>query len=241
MKSDLYHADFEEKKGYVSPPQLNPEMDSSWKEILKEEFNKPYFLELKSFLVKEQKDKKVIYPRGSLIFNAFNLTPFDQVKVVILGQDPYHGKGQAHGLCFSVPDGISSPPSLVNIFKELKYEMGISVSSSGNLERWAKQGVLLLNSILTVRAGSPASHHGKGWEIFTDEVIKKLSENKSGLVFLLWGRYAQDKGALINNYKHLILKSAHPSPFSADKFFGCNHFIKTNQYLKETGKGEIQW
>lgn len=221
--------------------EINPNIESSWKEVLKEEFGKEYFIDLKNFLLEEKKNQKIIYPPGKFIFNAFNLTPFENVQVVIIGQDPYHGKGQAHGLCFSVADGIAAPPSLVNIFNELKNDLGIPVSSSGNLERWAKQGVLLLNAILTVRANQPASHHGKGWEIFTDAVIQKLSERKNGLVFLLWGRYAQDKGKLIDAKKHFILKSAHPSPFSVSQFFGCKHFSKTNDLLKQQGQKEIEW
>jgi len=177
-----------------------------------------------------------------LVFNAFNQTPFYNVKVVIIGQDPYHGRGQAHGLCFSVPDGINPPPSLINIFKELNSDLGKPIPRSGNLENWAKQGVLLLNAILTVRANQAASHQKRGWEEFTDMVITQLNEKKQGLIFLLWGKYAQDKGAIIDRSKHHVLKAAHPSPYSADNgFFGCRHFSKTNELLKERGLEEIQW
>lgn len=216
-------------------------IENSWHELLKDEFSKEYFVNLTKF-VKEEKQKYKIFPPGSLIFNAFNTTPTEQVKVVILGQDPYHGEGQAHGLCFSVPEGIKPPPSLLNIFKELNNDLGIEISKHGNLTSWAKQGVLLLNATLTVRAHSPGSHQNKGWEIFTDAVIKKLSDTKNNLVFVLWGNYAKAKKNLINSEKHLILAAAHPSPFSAHAgFFGCKHFSKINSYLKEKGIKEINW
>jgi len=221
---------------------INPKIESGWKNALMDEFNKPYFREIKEELIKEKNQGTTIYPTGPLIFNAFNQTPFDKVKVVIIGQDPYHGPGQAHGLCFSVPDGISQPPSLVNIFQELHNDLGIPVPQSGNLEKWTAQGVFLTNAILTVRAGSPGSHRHIGWETFTDAVIKKLSGQKAGLVFLLWGRFAQEKQILIDITKHHILKAAHPSPYSADNgFFGCKHFSKTNEILKTQGKEEIDF
>jgi uracil-DNA glycosylase len=219
----------------------NPQIETGWKNALEQEFSLPYFSALKQFLIAEKALHK-IYPPGKFIFNAFNSTPFENVSVVILGQDPYHGEGQAHGLCFSVPDGIKPPPSLVNIFKELNSDIGISIPKSGNLESWAKQGVLLLNATLTVRASQAGSHQGKGWEIFTDAVIKTLSEKKDGLVFILWGRYAQAKESIINSSKHLILKAAHPSPFSSHNgFFGCRHFSKTNSFLVSAGKKPINW
>jgi uracil-DNA glycosylase len=216
-------------------------LEKSWKDILADEFNKDYFLKLKEFLVSE-KQKYKVYPPGSLIFNAFNLTPFDKVKVVILGQDPYHGIGQAHGLCFSVPEGVAIPPSLVNIYKEIELSLGIKMPQSGNLENWAKQGVLLLNATLTVRANNAGSHQNKGWETFTDTVIKKLSEKKDKLVFMLWGNYAQAKEKIIDTGKHYILKAPHPSPLSAHRgFIGCNHFLLTNQYLENSGQTPIDW
>ncbi|TAJ04402.1 uracil-DNA glycosylase [Marinilabiliaceae bacterium JC017] len=220
---------------------MNPQIEASWKEVLADEFNKAYFPILKRFLIEEKKRFK-IYPPGPLIFNAFANTPFDKVKVVILGQDPYHGQGQAHGLCFSVPDGVTAPPSLDNIFQEIKNDVGASMPSSGNLSRWAQQGVLLLNATLTVRAAQAGSHQGKGWEAFTDEVIKKLSAQRENLVFLLWGRYAQNKSVLIDQKKHCVLKAPHPSPYSADRgFFGCCHFSKANKYLEAHGCDPIQW
>lgn len=221
--------------------EINPVIEKGWKEILWEEFQSPYFSELKEFLVEEKKSF-TIYPPGNHIFNAFQHTPYDQVKVVVLGQDPYHGTGQAHGLCFSVPPGIPQPPSLVNIFKELQADLNIPVPSHGNLEKWADQGVLLLNATLTVRASQAGSHQNKGWENFTNRVIEKISAMKSGVVFLLWGRYAQAKENLIDGQKHLILKAAHPSPFSAySGFFGCRHFSKTNEYLEKQGVTGIDW
>ncbi len=216
-------------------------IESSWKIRLAEEFEKPYFLPLIDFVRNEYRTNTV-YPPGAEIFHAFDACSFDQVKVVIIGQDPYHGPGQANGLCFSVRDGIKMPPSLVNIFKEIKSDLGKPIPSTGNLERWSKQGVLLLNATLTVRASSPGSHQNKGWEVFTDAVIRKISEEKSNVVFLLWGSYAQKKGEVIDRSKHLVLMSAHPSPFSADRgFFGSRHFSKTNDYLKKNGIREIEW
>ncbi len=221
--------------------QINPDIEDKWKELLKEEFRAPYFMELKNFLL-EEKTKFEVYPPGKFIFNAFNLTPADKVKVVIIGQDPYHGAGQAHGLCFSVPPGVKLPPSLVNIFKELNEDLRVPVSQYGNLEKWALQGVLLLNATLTVRAGQAGSHQNKGWEVFTDSVIKAVSDHLSGIVFLLWGRYAQAKESLIDSSRHHILKAAHPSPFSAfNGFFGSRHFSKTNELLIDQGKEPIDW
>ena len=221
--------------------EINPVIEEGWKEILRTEFQSPYFSELKEFLVKE-KQKFTIYPPGNLIFNAFQHTPFDRVRVVILGQDPYHGQGQAHGLCFSVPSGVRQPPSLVNIFKELSTDLDHPVPEHGSLEKWADQGVLLLNATLTVRDNQAGSHQNKGWETFTNQTIRRISELKSGIVFLLWGRYAQAKETLIDNRKHLILKAAHPSPLSAyNGFFGCKHFSKTNDYLEQQGNTRIDW
>ncbi|NLI25712.1 MAG: uracil-DNA glycosylase [Bacteroidales bacterium] len=220
--------------------EVNPKIHESWLEVLRDEFEAPYFSALKDFLVEEKKHFRV-YPPGPLIFNAFNSTPFDQVKVVILGQDPYHGEGQAHGLCFSVPHGIKPPPSLINIFKELQSDLGIPFPSHGNLQSWAAQGVLLLNATLTVRANKPFSHTGKGWEIFTDNVIRKISEKKEHVVFLLWGKHAQAKETLIDLNRHYVLKAAHPSPYSANGFFGCRHFSRTNELLKLHGFQEIDW
>ena len=213
----------------------------SWKQRLSVEFEKSYFNELTKF-VKTEYQSATIYPPGKEIFRAFDCCTFDNVKVVIIGQDPYHGPGQANGLCFSVRDGQRLPPSLVNIFKEIKQDLGKEIPVSGDLGRWADQGVLLLNATLTVRAGTPGSHQNKGWENFTDAVIRKLSEEKQHVVFLLWGAYAQKKGEVIDRNKHLVLMSPHPSPFSADRgFFGCRHFSKTNQYLKSKGLQEIDW
>lgn len=223
--------------------KLNPQMKEGWKKALAEEFGAKYMKELKKKLVEEMKSGVVLYPPAKQIFNAFNLTPFDKVKVVILGQDPYHDKGQAHGLSFSVSDGITPPPSLVNIFKEIESDLGVKVSkTNGNLENWAKQGVLLLNAILTVRAKSPASHRNLGWERLTNAAIKALSDKRKNIVFLLWGKFAQEKESLIDASKHLILKAPHPSPYSANSgFFGCKHFSKTNNYLAQTGQTPIDW
>ncbi len=222
-------------------PAINPHIEEQWKKILWEEFQSPYFSDLKEFLVQET-GSRTIYPPGHLIFSAFQHTPFSNVKVVILGQDPYHGEGQAHGLCFSVPTNIKPPPSLVNIFKELHSDLGLAIPAHGNLERWADQGVLLLNATLTVRAGEAGSHQNRGWETFTDAVIAKISQLKSNVVFLLWGRYAQAKEILVNGDKHLVLKAAHPSPFSAySGFFGCRHFSKTNTFLEQKGIEPVNW
>lgn len=216
-------------------------IEESWKKYLKTEFEAHYFAQLKDFLL-DEKSKYRIFPPGAKIFNAFNSTPFDKVKVVIIGQDPYHGVGQANGLCFSVSDGIKQPPSLQNIFKELNQDLNIPMPQSGNLEPWAKQGVLLLNTTLTVRESMAASHQGKGWEQFTDAVIRAISEYKEGVVFLLWGKFAQSKIPLIDTHKHFILQAAHPSPFSAyNGFFGCRHFSKTNAILVENGSTPIDW
>lgn len=212
-----------------------------WKGQLAEEFNKSYFKTLAAF-VKEEYQRHKVFPPGKEIFNAFDHCAFPDVNVVIIGQDPYHGPGQANGLCFSVRDGIRKPPSLLNIFKEIKDDLGKDIPESGNLERWAKQGVLLLNATLTVRSHTAGSHQNKGWETFTDAVIRKISDEKEGIVFLLWGAYAQKKGLVINRTKHLVLESAHPSPFAAARgFFGCRHFSKTNEYLRKMGKQEIDW
>ena len=222
-------------------PGINPKIEGSWKEILKDEFSSQYFTELKEFLIEEKK-KFNIYPPGKLIFNAFNRTAFEELRVVILGQDPYHGKGQAHGLCFSVPEGISQPPSLFNIFKELKSDLGIPIANHGNLEKWTSQGILLINATLTVRANQAGSHQNKGWEKFSDVVIQKISEKRAGIIFLLWGKYAQAKELLIDKNKHYVLKAAHPSPFSADNgFFGCKHLSKTNDILSRHGMEKIDW
>ncbi len=221
--------------------QMDVKIAPSWKEKLQDQFTKPYFQQLAGF-VKTEYQTATVYPPGQEIFNAFDECDFDQVKVVIIGQDPYHGAGQANGLCFSVHEGVKMPPSLVNIFKEIQSDLGKPFPANGNLERWARQGVLLLNATLTVRASTPGSHQNKGWEIFTDAVIKKISEAKAHVVFLLWGAYAQKKGEVIDRGKHQVLMSAHPSPFSADRgFFGCKHFSKTNEYLSSKGLPEIDW
>lgn len=220
---------------------MNVQIEESWKEALMPEFSKDYFIRLTDFVRKEYHETTV-YPPGKLIFNAFNLCPFDKVKVVIIGQDPYHGPGQAHGLCFSVNDGIQPPPSLVNIFKEINNDLGKPIPQSGNLTRWAEQGVLLLNATLTVRAHQAGSHQRRGWEEFTDAVIRKLAEEKKNLVFILWGAYAQKKGAFIDRSKHLVLTSVHPSPLSAHSgFFGNHHFSLANDYLIKNGKTAIDW
>jgi uracil-DNA glycosylase len=220
---------------------MDVKIEPSWKQRLAEEFNKPYFLQLIEF-VKNEYQSNTVYPPGKEIFKAFDSCDFEQTKVVIIGQDPYHGPGQANGLCFSVRDSVRMPPSLVNIFKEIKNDLGKPIPASGDLERWANQGVLLLNATLTVRASTPGSHQNKGWEAFTDAVIQKISAEKENVVFLLWGAYAQKKGEIIDRSKHLVLMSAHPSPFSADRgFFGNKHFSKTNQYLKSKGLKEIEW
>lgn len=223
-------------------PSKLPELESGWLNALQAEFSKAYFLFIKTFLKSEKKNQKAIYPPGSLIFNAFNQTPFDKVKVIIIGQDPYHGPRQAHGLSFSVPDGIKPPPSLINIFKELQSDLQIPIPQSGDLTQWAQQGVFLLNAMLTVESNQPASHQKIGWQYFTDAAIKQLSERKEHLVFLLWGKFAQQKKELIDSSKHLILEAAHPSPFSAHNgFFGCKHFSKTNAFLVQHNIEPINW
>lgn len=222
-------------------PRVDPKIEASWKPQLASEFQAEYFSKLKSFLV-EEKTKHVIFPAGDKIFEAFNRVPFDKVKVVILGQDPYHNVGQAHGLCFSVQNGVALPPSLKNIYKELQSDLGIAPVASGNLEKWADQGVFLLNATLTVRAHEAGSHQKKGWETFTDKVIQIISEKKENVVFILWGSYAQQKAKLIDGSKHLIIKSAHPSPLSAHNgFWGTKPFSKTNEYLISKGKEAINW
>lgn len=220
---------------------MNVRIESSWKSRFREEFKKDYFIRLTDF-VREEYRTKTIYPPGSHIFNAFNLCPFDRIKVVIIGQDPYHGPGQAHGLCFSVRDRVALPPSLINIFKEIESDMGYTPYSSGNLERWASQGVLLLNATLTVRAHQAGSHQGKGWEEFTDSVIRIVNNEKKNLVFFLWGSYAQRKGESIDRSRHLVLDSVHPSPLSAARgFFGNKHFSRCNAYLEKNGIKPVDW
>lgn len=217
-------------------------LDPSWLDVVGDEFEKPYMAALKTFLLGEKRAGKVIYPPGELWFNALNSTPFDRVRVVILGQDPYHGPGQAHGLCFSVLPGVPAPPSLVNIFKELESDLGVAVPNHGYLQHWADQGVLLLNSVLTVERGRAGSHQGRGWETFTDSCIAHLNRERENLVFLLWGSYALKKGQLIDRRRHLVLEAPHPSPLSAHRgFFGCRHFSKANRYLKEHGQPPIDW
>ena len=221
---------------------MDVKIEHTWKAVLKDQFTKDYFLQIATFIKTEKAADKIIFPPGTLIFNAFEKTPFDKVKVVLLGQDPYHNPGQAQGLSFSVPKGITKPPSLINIFKEIQSDLGIVPSADGNLEKWAEQGVLLLNASLTVRKNEPGSHSKIGWLEFTDAVIRKLSDEKKGIVFLLWGKFAQDKQVLIDEIKHYVLKAAHPSPFSADKgFFGCKHFSKTNEILMQQGIQPIDW
>lgn len=217
------------------------QIEESWRIVLQDEFQKPYFPLIKQFIVEQKAKGKTVYPSGSLIFNAFNLTPFSELKVVILGQDPYHGHGQAHGLCFSVQHGVKPPPSLVNIFKEIKTDVGIDAPNHGNLESWAKQGILLLNASLTVNSAEPNSHAKCGWQTFTDSVIKKISDEKTGVIFLLWGNFAKAKKILIDTSKHYVLEAAHPSPLSGGAFFGSRHFSKTNELLKQQGKEIIDW
>ena len=220
---------------------MDVKIESGWKEKLKGEFDKDYFINLSEFVKKEYQTTR-IFPPGSLIFNAFNLCPFDQVKAVIIGQDPYHGPGQAHGLCFSVREGIDFPPSLINIFREIESDLGYKTLPSGNLERWASQGVLLLNATLTVREHSAGSHQRKGWEEFTDSVIRILNREKNNIVFFLWGAYAQKKGESIDRARHLVLESVHPSPLSASRgFFGNKHFSRCNAYLSEHGIEPVDW
>lgn len=219
-----------------------PKLEAGWLAALGEEFNKPYMHDLRRFLQQEKDQGKTIYPPGSLWFNAFNTTPFEQVKVVILGQDPYHRPGQAHGLCFSVQKGVAFPPSLQNIFKELREDLGLPIPPHGCLQHWAEQGVLLLNAVLTVEEGKAGAHQGKGWETFTDAAIRALNERRQHLVFLLWGSYAEKKGAYIDTQRHLVLKSPHPSPLSAHRgFFGNRHFSKANTYLEQHGQRAINW
>ena len=217
-------------------------LEPGWLAVLGDQFEKPYMTQLRGFLQAEKQQVKVIYPRGSLWFNAFNTTPFDKVKVVILGQDPYHGPNQAHGLCFSVLPGVQTPPSLVNIYKELHADLGIPPARHGCLNHWARQGVLLLNATLTVEQGNAGAHQGKGWETFTDAAVHALNEQREHLVFMLWGSYAQKKGDFIDTRRHLVLKAPHPSPLSAHRgFLGCRHFSRANAYLVENGQTPIDW
>ncbi len=220
---------------------MDVQIEQEWKEVLKEEFEKEYFSNLALYLKKEKREGITIYPPGQQIFNAFHLTPFSKVKVVILGQDPYHGPNQAHGLSFSVPPQTPAPPSLKNIYKEIESDLGIKLNKNGNLQEWASQGVFLLNAVLTVRASQAASHSSIGWHIFTDKVIKELSQGREGLVFMLWGNFARSKKNLIDSSKHLILEAAHPSPLARGAFFGCKHFSRCNSYLSERGKSPIDW
>ena len=224
--------------------EVQIQMEPGWQQHLADEFGKPYMGDLKEFLRRELSCRKRIYPKGNEYFKAFNSTPFEKVKVVILGQDPYHGPGQAHGLCFSVPRGAGTPPSLMNIFKEIRADLGFSADDfkHGNLKKWAEQGVLLLNSVLTVEQGRAASHQGKGWEKFTDKAVSELNEKAEGIVFMLWGSYAHKKGEVIDDKKHLVLKAPHPSPLSAHRgFLGCRHFSQANAYLSQNGKAPIDW
>ena len=220
--------------------RTKPKLDNTWLEVLQEEFEKDYFIQLKNFLLAEKASYQV-FPPGNQLFSAFNSTPFDKIKVVIIGQDPYHGPGQANGLCFSVSPGIKQPPSLLNIFKEIQSDVGIAIPTNGNLEPWAKQGVLLLNATLTVRANTAGSHQNKGWEIFTDKVIQTISDLKIGIIFLLWGNYAKAKENLIDKSKHHILTAPHPSPLARGGFFGCKHFSKTNELLRQQQQQQIDW
>ena len=217
-------------------------LDPSWKNRLESEFSQPYMISLRQFLLERKGGGAVIYPPGDLIFNAMNSTPFEAVKVVILGQDPYHGPGQAHGLCFSVLDGVAIPPSLINIYKELEADLGSARPLNGNLKNWAGQGVLLLNAVLTVEQGRAGAHQGKGWEEFTDRIVSELNESRDGLVFMLWGSYAMKKGAMIDRSRHLVLTAPHPSPLSAHRgFLGCRHFSKANEWLVQHGQSSIKW
>jgi uracil-DNA glycosylase len=222
--------------------ERNIQLDPSWLQVIGDEFDKPYMAELRAFLQREKQNGKTIYPPGQFIFNAMNTTPFDRVKVLIIGQDPYHGPNQAHGLCFSVRPGVSIPPSLRNIYQELQGDLGIQPPDHGCLQAWAEQGVLLLNATLTVERGKAGFHQGKGWERFTDAVISALNTQREHLVFLLWGSYAQRKGEFIDRHRHLVLEAPHPSPFSANRgFFGCRHFSKANDYLQSHGQAPIDW
>jgi len=217
-------------------------LESSWKQRLADEFNLPHMVALRQFLLQRKRAGAVIYPPGNLIFNALDSTPFERVKVVILGQDPYHGPGQAHGLCFSVREGVEWPPSLRNIFREIADDLGCSPPSSGNLQPWAEQGVLLLNAVLTVERGRAGSHQGKGWEQFTDRIVSELNTHRQGIVFMLWGSYAMKKGAVIDRQRHLVLTAPHPSPLSAHRgFFGCRHFSRANAWLEKRGEKPVQW
>ena len=220
---------------------MDVKIEESWKRVLAPEFEKPYFQELARQLHEEKRAGRTIYPPGPLIFNAFNLTPFDQVKVVIIGQDPYHGPGQAEGLSFSVPHGMPLPPSLVNIYKEIETDLGVTLHKDGSLRGWAEQGVFLLNAVLTVRAGQPTSHSRIGWAEFTDAVIRTLSDQREGLVFLLWGNFARSKRELIDTGRHTVLEAAHPSPLARGAFFGCHHFSQTNRILQSQGLAPIDW
>jgi len=225
----------------MTPTITQVQIEEGWKQALANEFQKPYFAEIKAFLLAERQAGKTIYPPGPLIFNAFNKTPFDAVRVVVLGQDPYHNPGEAMGLSFSVPKGVKVPPSLLNIYKEIKNSLGIEPPMHGDLSRWAEQGVLLLNAMLTVEARKPASHQKIGWQQFTDAVIRTISERKSGVVFLLWGNFARSKKALIDETKHYVLESAHPSPLAGNAFQGCGHFVRTNEILEKQGSAAIDW
>jgi uracil-DNA glycosylase len=224
-----------------TPPSNNVQIEASWKNALTAEFDQPYFAAIKQFLVQEKQAGKTIYPPGPLIFNAFNKTPFDKVKAVIIGQDPYHNPGEAMGLCFSVPKDIKTPPSLINIYREIKSDLGFDIPNHGDLSPWADQGVLLLNAMLTVEAKRPASHQKIGWQTFTDAVIRRISSEKEGVVFLLWGNFARMKKNLIDTERHHVLESAHPSPLAGDAFQGCRHFSKTNELLAAQGKTTIDW
>jgi uracil-DNA glycosylase len=217
-------------------------LEASWKQRLEPEFQQPYMQQLRAFLLQRRQAGAVIYPAGERIFNAFNSTPFDAVRVVILGQDPYHGPGQAHGLCFSVRLGVPTPPSLVNIFKEISSDLGLPVPDHGYLQPWAARGVLLLNAVLTVESGQAGAHQGRGWEQFTDQVVRRLNDERQGLVFMLWGSYALKKGAVIDRKRHHVMSAPHPSPLSAHRgFFGCRHFSKANDWLQQQGKQAIDW
>ena len=220
---------------------MEVKIEQSWKSALADEFDKPYFESLVNYLRQEKAAGVTIFPPGRQIFRAFDLTPMDKVKVVILGQDPYHGPGQAHGLSFSVPVGVPAPPSLKNIFKEIESDLGVSMSGCPNLEKWAEQGVLLLNAVLTVRSGEAASHSRIGWQEFTDAVIKCISDRCEGVVFMLWGNFARTKSTLIDNTRHYVLEAAHPSPLARGAFFGCRHFSRANDYFKATGRTQIDW
>ncbi|MGH8034765.1 MAG: uracil-DNA glycosylase [Lysobacterales bacterium] len=223
-------------------PEREIQLEPGWKSVLEDEFRQPYMQDLRLFLLQRKQQGAVIYPPGALIFNALNSTPFDRVRAVILGQDPYHGPGQAHGLCFSVPDGVRLPPSLVNIYQEIESDLEQKPGSGGNLKHWAEQGVLLLNAVLTVEQGSAGAHQGKGWEKFTDRVVLELNLRLQGLVFMLWGSYAMKKGLAVDRARHLVLTAPHPSPLSAHRgFFGCRHFSKANAWLVQQGKAPIRW